>query len=123
MASFATKIESSQRVREDDDRPAAQVPPSVAELIRAGVLCNDATVEERDGQWQARGDPTEGALLSLAGKAGLEKDQQSSWFPRAAEFPFSSERKRMSVMVAGKEQNNGHGLSLTPYPLPLTPYP
>lgn len=44
------------------------------------------------------GDPTEGALLSLAGKAGIRKDQWEAWLPRIAEIPFDSERKRMSVL-------------------------
>jgi Ca2+-transporting ATPase len=46
------------------------------------------------------GDPTEGALLALAGKAGLQQEALQSRWPRMGEFPFSSERKRMSVMVA-----------------------
>lgn len=72
--------------------------PELRALLMACVLCNDAVLQQEKGQWIILGDPTEGALLALAGKVGLEKDQQSSWFPRVAEFPFSSERKRMSVI-------------------------
>lgn len=67
-------------------------------LLIACALCNDSVLQQEKGQWIILGDPTEGALLSLAGKAGIEKDQWSSRLPRAAEFPFSSERKRMSVI-------------------------
>ncbi len=83
----------------------AQVHPLVAmehaellNLLSACTICNDAMLQETGGQWTILGDPTEGALLSLAAKAGFEKDQWDSKLPRVCEFPFSSERKRMSVI-------------------------
>lgn len=72
--------------------------PELQALLIACALCNDSVLQQEKGQWTILGDPTEGALLSLAGKAGIEKDQWSSRLPRVAEFPFSSERKRMSVI-------------------------
>jgi len=72
--------------------------PELQALLIACALCNDSVLQEEKGQWTILGDPTEGALLSLAGKAGIEKDQWSSRLPRVVEFPFSSERKRMSVI-------------------------
>jgi Ca2+-transporting ATPase len=68
-------------------------------LLLACLLCNDAVLQKENGEWAILGDPTEGALLSLAGKAGLRKPEQELYYQRVAEFPFSSERKRMSVMV------------------------
>lgn len=73
--------------------------PELLNLLTACTVCNDAVLQQDKGQWVILGDPTEGALLSLAGKAGFEKDQWESKLPRVSEFPFSSERKRMSVMV------------------------
>jgi len=78
---------------------AAQKQPELQALLRACVLCNDAILQKENGEWVILGDPTEGALLSAAGKAGWHKDSEEYQFPRVAEFPFSSERKRMSVMV------------------------
>lgn len=76
-------------------------------LLIACALCNDSVLQQEKGQWTILGDPTEGALLSVAGKAGIEKDQWSSRLPRVAEFPFSSERKRMSVICqVASEVNN-----------------
>lgn len=69
------------------------------DLLLACVVCNDAILQQHSGQWTIMGDPTEGALLAVAGKAGLEKAKKDRWLPRVAEFPFSSERKRMSVIV------------------------
>lgn len=82
------------------DQPlAAETQPELQRLLLACVLCNDAVLQKENGDWAILGDPTEGALLSLAGKAGLWKGEQDDRLPRVAEFPFSSERKRMSVMV------------------------
>ncbi|SKB12686.1 putative calcium-transporting ATPase [Planktothrix sp. PCC 11201] len=67
-------------------------------LLTACVLCNDAQLQQDDHKWMILGDPTEGALLSLAGKAGLFREIQNHKNPRVAEIPFSSERKRMSVI-------------------------
>ena len=74
-------------------------PGTVAELLRAGAVCNDARLERRgrDGGWAVVGDPTEGALLALAGKGGIgiAADELP---PRLHEFPFSSERMRMTTV-------------------------
>ena len=67
-------------------------------LLIACLVCNDAVLTQENQQWTILGDPTEGALLSLAGKAGLEQQSIKQLFPRVEEFTFSSERKRMSVI-------------------------
>ncbi|MBN3942291.1 cation-translocating P-type ATPase [Nostoc sp. NMS9] len=72
--------------------------PEISALSVACAVCNDSVLQKEQGEWAILGDPTEGALLTLAGKAGIEKDQWNSKLPRVAEFPFSSERKRMSVI-------------------------
>ena len=55
------------------------------------ILCNDAHLAQDDNQqWQIIGDPTEGALLSLAGKVGLDKPTLNSKIRRVAEFPFDT---------------------------------
>jgi P-type Ca2+ transporter type 2C len=68
------------------------------ELARAGALCNDATLQEDDGRWQVIGDPTEGALLTLARKVGLDPVVEAHRRPRRGEAPFDSERKRMTTL-------------------------
>lgn len=80
--------------------------PSLYTLLLTCVLCNDATLTQEDpetgkkGDWLILGDPTEGALLSLAGKAGLDQTKVKNQWLRVGEIPFSSERKRMSVVMA-----------------------
>ena len=55
-------------------------------------------MQERDGRWTVQGDPTEGALLVAARKAGLSADALDKRLPRVGEVPFSSERKLMSTI-------------------------
>ena len=77
----------------------------VEKLLEACVLCNDALLQcdrqpqKKTATWSILGDPTEGALLALAGKAGLFKEDLEPNMSRLGEFPFSSQRKRMSVIV------------------------
>jgi P-type Ca2+ transporter type 2C len=81
--------------------------PELIALLRAGVLCSNATVYRARGAWLVSGDPTEGALVAAAGKAGLEKRELERECQRKAENPFSSDRKVMSVVC-----EDVHGQSL-----------
>ena len=80
--------------------------PEIRKLLEACVLCNDALLQnhhnilEKRTDWSILGNPTEGALLSLAAKGSIFKSEIEQSLPRVAEFPFDSERKRMSVIVA-----------------------
>ena len=64
-------------------------------ILLAGLLCNDAELRQVEGRWQIKGDPTEGALVVLAVKAGLDISNLRLENVRFEEIPFSSERKRM----------------------------
>jgi Ca2+-transporting ATPase len=68
-------------------------------LLRIGSLCSNARY---DGQ-KIIGDPTEGALIVAAAKAGMGKEALESQHPRVGEIPFSSERKRMTTLHTGNE--------------------
>ncbi|MHB8793413.1 MAG: cation-translocating P-type ATPase [Thermoleophilia bacterium] len=70
-------------------------------LAMSAVLCNDSTVhKDEDGSWKAVGAPTEAALMTMAAKLGLETSHLKQENRRLAEEPFSSERKRMTVIVS-----------------------
>jgi P-type Ca2+ transporter type 2C len=71
------------------------------ELVRTGALACDARLLPPDDQrerWEVVGDPTEAALLVLAGKAGLDLDAANAARPRVGERPFDPGRKRMSTL-------------------------
>ncbi|MDY6875822.1 MAG: cation-translocating P-type ATPase [Chloroflexota bacterium] len=83
-------------------------------LLTGGMLCSDAQLEpsdsEGDGpQYRMVGDPTEGALVVAAAKAGLWRDEVEKKLPRVDEVPFDSERKRMSTVhrVDGSPPRSG----------------
>ena len=78
--------------------------PSLAALLQAAALCNDAalvapTLPEEG--WTAAGDPTEAALLALAGKAGYDRASLAEAHPRVAEIAFDAGRRRMMTVHAG----------------------
>ena len=71
----------------------------------ASILCNNANLEKASegGNWHIIGDPTEGALIVAAEKAGFRQNDIREKYPRVSELPFSSERKRMSTVHQSKE--------------------
>jgi Ca2+-transporting ATPase len=88
-----------------------KIDPSAEELrtlLRVSTLCNDAKLEKETEteRWIVKGDPTEGALVVAAAKAGLWKEDLEQMEPRIGEIPFSSERKRMTTVheISGKKK-------------------
>ncbi len=86
----------------DEDQPVSLVGyPGMRLLLRAGLLCNDARLEQisHNGStaWRIAGDPTEGAFIVAAAKAGYWQEELGREYPRLAEIPFDSERKRMTT--------------------------
>ena len=78
--------------------PAAD--PALRELLHAAALCNDAELlppEDERAAWTVLGDPTEGALLVLARKAGIDPAALRRDAPRDAELPFDSDTKLMAT--------------------------
>ena len=74
------------------------LPAGLYQLLTAAVLCNGATLQQENGTWQIIGDPTEGALLVAAAKAGLTKAELERRAPLDREIPFDAERKMMTIV-------------------------
>ncbi|MBL8499718.1 MAG: cation-transporting P-type ATPase [Nitrosomonas sp.] len=68
------------------------------ELCRAGLLCNDALLRQGDDTWEIQGDPTEGALITLALKAALDPVQEHEQLPRIDVIPFEPEHRFMATL-------------------------
>ncbi len=79
--------------------------PALRQMLTAAALASDTRLLQLpDSGWDIKGDPTEGALVVAAAKAGLHKDALDAEYPRVHEIPFSSETKRMTTIheSAGK---------------------
>lgn len=77
--------------------------PNIESMLLYGVLCNHATLNIKKGKYYIDGDPVDGALVVAARKLGID-DRAKTDYRVIKEFPFDSDRKRMSVIV---EDDNG----------------
>ena len=84
--------------------PAAE--GDLTELLRAGLLCNDARLRRQGAQWSIDGDPTEAALVVAAAKAGLDAEYEGEARPRTDVIPFESEHRFMATL---HHDHAGHG--------------
>jgi Ca2+-transporting ATPase len=75
----------------------------LAQLIATAALCNDAKLVEEAGKYTVLGDPTEGALLTLAAKAGMPRESVVVAQTIVKEMPFDSDRKRMTIVTLGPD--------------------
>ncbi len=71
---------------------------ALRDVLLCGLLCNDADLARDGERWTVRGDPTEGALLSAAAKAGLERDSVQAALPRIDAIPFESQLQFMATL-------------------------
>ncbi|WP_379967131.1 cation-translocating P-type ATPase [Ectobacillus sp. sgz5001026] len=72
---------------------------SLQQLLQFGVLCNNANIVKKKKDYVLDGDPTEGALIAAAMKAGFTRDVLQAQYKIEKEFPFDSTRKMMSVII------------------------
>ncbi|MCI0599448.1 MAG: HAD-IC family P-type ATPase [Beijerinckiaceae bacterium] len=77
---------------------SADGAPDLTEALRAAAFCNDAVLSEKEGVWGIDGDPTEGALLTAALKAGLDLHEETRERPRTDEIPFESRHRFMATL-------------------------
>ncbi len=81
------------------DGKSVEISEPLEQLLQAAALCTDVLLEQdEDAKWTIQGDPTEGALVVAAAKAGIGKSQLESDYPRVDEIPFTSETKRMTTI-------------------------
>jgi potassium/sodium efflux P-type ATPase len=72
--------------------------PLLQEVARAAILCNDASLEQKNTEWLVHGDPMEGALLVAGLKAGLDMEMEAKQYPRTDLIPFESEHRFMATL-------------------------
>ncbi len=96
--------------KQDDQSINLQKDSQITLLLRAGALCNDASLTESNGKHGIFGDPTEGALVVAAAKAGMHKAELQEKYPRKDELPFASEKQYMVTLhyMATLHSEAGH---------------
>ncbi len=78
------------------------ISQEIRRLLEIGMLCNDATmIVKDDGTAGIIGDPTEGAMVVAAAKAGFVRNELKKQYPKVGDLPFDSERKMMSTIHNG----------------------
>lgn len=85
---------------------------ALRECLVAGLLCNDSHLNDQDGIWSVIGDPTEGALITAAHKAGLTADRLGILMPRLDIIPFESDYQYMATL---HQVNQEHSILHTIY--------
>ncbi|BCB26123.1 ATPase [Sulfurimicrobium lacus] len=80
------------------DGTPAEIVGALRECLLAGLLCNDASLEHKQGAWQVGGDPTEGALIVAALKAGLNAQEEHARRMRRDAVPFEARHQYMATL-------------------------
>lgn len=116
-----TEVANSSDIFQNETQLVSKINniSSYKELIKAGVLNNDASLDEKD---KVIGDPTEGALITLAKKFNLEQDLINKEQPRLFEQPFDSERKRMTTLHPEGQQYVAYTKGAVDEMMPLCKY-
>jgi magnesium-transporting ATPase (P-type) len=90
----------------DGKKVLAEDFPLLQDIMLVGLLCNDAVVRETREGWKLEGDPTEGALYTLALKAAADVPRIHTEYPRTDAIPFESAHRFMATL---HHDHNGHG--------------
>ncbi|WP_240420817.1 cation-translocating P-type ATPase [Paenibacillus periandrae] len=94
---LSNEVAATANLEQTETYSGASNQPELQRILQIGLLCNNSKLEQLDGQWMIKGDPTEGALLTLAAKAGMWNENVNHWH-RGSEVPFDSNTGKMSVV-------------------------
>ena len=90
------------QIQRDSQAVCLEDQPALRECLTAGLLCNDSTLHAVDDRWTVNGDPTEGALLAVAAKAGIDEPAEQHRLLRIDVLPFESEHQYMATLHGGR---------------------
>ncbi|MEQ9408089.1 MAG: cation-transporting P-type ATPase [Fuerstiella sp.] len=99
LTTSGTGYEPTGAIQTDGDETFSLAANAAAsQCLLCGLLCNDSQLMQAESRWEVQGDPTEGALLAVAGKAGLDGKQAGETSPRLDTIPFESEHQYMATL-------------------------
>lgn len=78
--------------------------PDLSKIFTISLLCNNASLIEKSGDWEILGDPTEGSLIVAAEKAGVHQNEIEKKYPRLDEMPFESKNQLMATLNQGENK-------------------
>lgn len=90
--------EPNGAIKLNDDAVSVREHEILEEIGRSAVLCNDASLQDRDGIWTVEGDPMEGAFLTLSGKIGINTRKELSAWTRTDAIPFDARHRFMATL-------------------------
>lgn len=88
-----------------DGKELQNINDDLVELLRAGYLCNESYLVEKEGEFKINGDPTEGSMIVSAIKGGLDEYTVNKEYPRLDILPFESNRQLMATLNNDTIQN------------------
>jgi len=88
------------KIERTDAKEEDALSDGLMQTIRCGLLCNDSLLVEKEGRLVVQGDPTEGALITSAAKAGLFMDKEQARFKRLDTIPFEAHYQYMATLHA-----------------------
>lgn len=91
-----------------DDQAEVLSSAAVRHCLQAGLMCNDSQLVCSESGWKVQGDPTEGALIAVAGKAGLDAKQLDTQSPRLDTIPFESQYQYMATLHENAANHTRH---------------
>jgi potassium/sodium efflux P-type ATPase len=98
FAVSGTGYEPKGSVTLDGSGVTADEDPTLQQIGRVAALCNDASLDERDGTWHVEGDPMEGALLALSGRIGVDAHAERATWARTDQIPFDAKHRFMATL-------------------------
>jgi Ca2+-transporting ATPase len=95
---LATPPEGKILIQNSETSDGLAFEHQLDELLQAVMLCNDASIEERENKWIPQGDPTELALIIVGRKKGLNETKLRIDYPKIDVLPFDSEKRIMATL-------------------------
>ncbi len=100
-----TGYEPEGKIFEEGRQIHAEADPHLTMMFRIGLLCNESDIYAEEDRYRVDGDPTEGALIVSAMKAGLNPEEERDNYPQVAIIPFESDRGYMATMHRHGDHN------------------
>ncbi|MDD5269747.1 MAG: HAD-IC family P-type ATPase [Candidatus Omnitrophica bacterium] len=93
-----TGYETGGNILHEGNRADISELKDLQDVLRIGLLCNESEIYEEEGRFKVKGDPTEGALIVSAMKAGLDPEKERDAYPQVSVIPFESDRGYMATL-------------------------